>query len=29
VMPAESLVTFHLTSPVTVAVAPSAPAHHS
>ncbi len=29
VMPAESLVTFHLSGPVTVAVAPPAPAHHS
>jgi hypothetical protein len=29
VMPAESLVTFHLAGPVTVAVAPLAPAHHS
>ena len=29
VMPAEALVTFHLSGPVTVAVAPPAPAHHS
>jgi hypothetical protein len=29
VMPAESLVTFHLSGPVTVAVTPSVPAHHS
>jgi hypothetical protein len=29
VMPAESLVTFHLSGPVTVAVAPVTPEHHS